>query len=393
MISAVDQARNLLAEAERSLQGGDGVKALPFLRRAAALEPKNPDIRLQTALALRLTGDLDGALAELDEALGLDPYMVLAHLSKGFVLEKLGLTRAAASAYTVALKCAPPPGQTPPGMRAPLDRAREIVASHTGELADHLRVAIAEVRGRHGREKLGRFDQALEIYAGKRQIYYPQPMLLAYPELPPIQFYDRDLFPWLGKLEAGTDDIRSELMAVLEADWHEFRPYIEYPKGAPVAQWYELNHSPRWSSFFLWENGRRIDAHCDRCPRTAEVLAGLPMADQPGFAPSAMFSVLQPRTRIPPHTGSTNTRLVVHLPLVLPGKCAFRVGNETREWRMDQAWVFDDTIEHEAWNDSDHVRVILIFDVWNPFLSQAERELISAMMTAKNAWMTAEANG
>jgi aspartyl/asparaginyl beta-hydroxylase (cupin superfamily) len=393
MISADNGARNLLAEAERSLQGGDGVKALPLLRRAAALDPKNPDIRLQTALALRLAGDLDGALAELDETLGLDPYMVLAHLSKGFVLEKLGLTRAAAAAYTVALKCAPPPAQTPPGMRAPLDRAREIVARHTGELARHLRGAIAGVRERHGGEKLERFDRALEIYAGKRQIYYPQPMLLAYPELPPIQFYDRDLFPWLAQLEAATDDIRTELMAVLEADWNEFRPYIEYPKGAPVAQWNELNHSPRWSSFFLWENGRRIDAHCDRCPKTAEILGRLPMADQPGFAPSAMFSVLQPRTRIPPHTGSTNTRLVVHLPLVLPGQCGFRVGNETREWKMGEAWVFDDTMEHEAWNDSGHVRVILIFDVWNPFLSQAERDLVSAMMTAKNAWMTAEAKG
>jgi aspartate beta-hydroxylase len=391
MISADNGARNLLAEAERSLQHGDAVSALQILRRAAQVDPKDPNIRLQTALALRMTGDLDGALAELDETLSLDPYMVLAHLSKGFVLEKLGLIRSAAAAYTVALKCAPPPDRTPPAMRAPLDRAREIVARHTGELAHHLRSAIAEVRARHGGEKLERFDQALEIYAGKRQIYYPQPMLLAYPELPPIQFYDRDLFPWLPQLETATDDIRTELMAVLEADWNEFRPYIEYPKGAPVAQWYELNHSPRWSSFFLWENGKRLDAHCDRCPKTAEVLDRLPMADQPGFAPSAMYSVLQPRTRIPPHTGSTNTRLVVHLPLVLPGRCGFRVGNETREWKMGEAWVFDDTMEHEAWNESDHVRVVLIFDIWNPFLSEAERELVSAMMTAKNAWMVAEA--
>ena len=249
---------------------------------------------------------------------------------------------------------------------------------------------VAGIRARHPGAKLDRFDQALDVYVGKKQVYYPQPMLLNYPELPPVQFYDRDLFPWLGQLEAATDDIREELLAVLEADWNEFRPYIEYPKGAPVAQWYELNHSPRWSSFFLWENGRRIDPHCDRCPRTAAALAALPMADQPGFAPSAMFSVLQPKTRIPPHTGSTNTRLVVHLPLVLPGQCAFRVGNETREWKMGEAWVFDDTIEHEAWNDSSHVRVILIFDVWNPHLSEAERELVSAMMTAKNAWMAAE---
>ena len=393
MISADDGARNLVAEAERALQRGDAAGALAHLRKAAELDPKDANIRLQAALALRMAGDLEGALAELDEALGLDPYLLLAHLSKGFVLERLGLNRAAAAVYKVALQLAPPAAQIPPALRPPLDRAREVVARHTGELEAHLRAATADVRKRHPDERLDRFDRALEVFTGKKQVYYPQPMLLNYPELPPVQFLDRDLFPWLARLEAATDVIREELMTVLEADWKEFRPYIEYPKGAPVAQWYELNHSPRWSSFFLWENGLRIDSHCERCPRTAEVLEALPMADQPGFAPSAMFSVLQPKTRIPPHTGSTNTRLVTHLPLVLPSGCGFRVGNETREWKMGEAWVFDDTIEHEAWNNSDHVRVILIFDVWNPYLSEAERELVSAMMTAKNAYMADENRG
>ena len=128
----------------------------------------------------------------------------------------------------------------------------------------------------------------------------------------------------------------------------------------------------------------RQDAVCAQCPKTAALLESLPMADQPEFAPTAMFSALDARTHIPAHTGSTNTRLLVHLPLVLPGPARFRVGNETRSWRMGEAWVFDDTIEHEAWNDSDQLRVILIFDVWNPFLEAGERELIKALMVARN---------
>jgi aspartyl/asparaginyl beta-hydroxylase (cupin superfamily) len=95
-----------------------------------------------------------------------------------------------------------------------------------------------------------------------------------------------------------------------------------------------------------------------------------------------MFSVLQPRTRIPPHTGVANTRLVVHLPLIVPEGCGFRVGSETRAWREGEAWVFDDTIEHEAWNDSDRPRTILICDVWNPRLSGAERDAITSVMNA-----------
>lgn len=110
------------------------------------------------------------------------------------------------------------------------------------------------------------------------------------------------------------------------------------------------------------------------------------MAQQPGFAPTAMFSRLDPHTRIPAHTGSSNVRLITHLPLVLPGPARFRVGNETRPWKMGEAWVFDDTIEHEAWNDADEDRVILTFDIWNPFLSESERALITVLMAAKNEY-------
>lgn len=134
--------------------------------------------------------------------------------------------------------------------------------------------------------------------------------------------------------------------------------------------------------FDLWRDGKKIETNCFRCPKTAGLLASLPMAVQEGHGPTVMFSVLAPHTHIPPHTGSTNLRLITHLPLILPPGCRFRVGNETREWRLGKAWVFDDTIEHEAWNDSDETRVILIFDVWNPLITEAERSLVSSMMLA-----------
>jgi aspartate beta-hydroxylase len=180
--------------------------------------------------------------------------------------------------------------------------------------------------------------------------------------------------------------IRGELLALLEAGLPGFAPYIAYPPGTPVNQWAELNHSRLWSSLWLWRDGRRQDEAIASCPRTAAFLETLPLANQPGFAPTVVFSALAPHTRIPPHTGSTNARLLVHLPLVLPGPAGFRVGNETRPWRLGEAWVFDDTIEHEAWNDADDVRVILILDIWNPLLSVAERELISSMMIARAQW-------
>jgi aspartate beta-hydroxylase len=184
--------------------------------------------------------------------------------------------------------------------------------------------------------------------------------------------------------------IRDELVHLLAEGRDEFRPYVQHPAGAPLQQWAELNHSPRWSTYFLWEHGRPVAAHCERCPRTASILAGLPMAELPNFSPTAMFSCLEARTTIPPHCGETNTRLIVHLPLVVPAGCWFRVGNETRQWRYGKAFVFDDTIEHEARNDSEELRVVLIFDVWNPFLDPAERELVGALVNAVRDYYRAD---
>ena len=117
-----------------------------------------------------------------------------------------------------------------------------------------------------------------------------------------------------------------------------------------------------------------------------EALQGAPRCEIAQHGPNAFFSILEPRTRIPPHTGVTNARLTVHLPLVVPPDCGFRVGSETREWVPGKAWVFDDSIEHEAWNNSAAPRAILIFDIWNPYLSAAERELVRAAIEAVGSY-------
>ena len=117
-----------------------------------------------------------------------------------------------------------------------------------------------------------------------------------------------------------------------------------------------------------------------------EVLKSIPQPVMPGRSPNAMFSMLAPHTHIPPHTGVSNARLVVHLPLIVPEGCRFRVGSDTRQVREGQAWVFDDTVEHEAWNDSDQLRVVLIFDIWHPDLSPQEQKLVAKFMMGLDAF-------
>jgi aspartyl/asparaginyl beta-hydroxylase (cupin superfamily) len=379
----------LLFQGQRALQRGDARGALALFRRAEAADAQDIPVKLQLAMAQKLLGDLHGALRSLDEALAIQPYLVMGLLSKAAILEKLGQPRLAARSYRHALQAAPEDAaRVPPSLRGPLERARSFVQEHDDDLEAYLRESLKEARTQAAGADLGRFDECLEVLVGKKKVFVQQPDLIHFPRLPAIQFYERAHFPWFSELEAATDVIRQEMLAVLAEDQEEFRPYIALDPDKPVNQWAELNHSPDWSSFFLWKDGVKLEEHCARCPRTAELLSRLPMLDMRGFGPTAMFSVLQPRTRIPPHTGSANTRLVCHLPLILPDGCGFRVGNDTREWRMGEAWVFDDTIEHEAWNDSGQVRVILIIDVWNPFLTAAERQLVDAMMTAHRQYMT-----
>jgi aspartyl/asparaginyl beta-hydroxylase (cupin superfamily) len=106
------------------------------------------------------------------------------------------------------------------------------------------------------------------------------------------------------------------------------------------------------------------------------VLDTLPLFDLPGRGPVAFFSLLKPHTKIPPHTGATNIRTIIHLPLIVPDNCVFRVGNVTRSWVEGEAFAFDDTIEHDATNGSGSLRAVLIIDAWNPHLSAVERDLL-----------------
>ena len=388
--SAPNHPKVIVFQAQRMMERGDAANAVALFQRAQAADPKDPEIPVHLAMAHNARGEHELALAALDRALALDPYFFMALLSKAALLERMGWPRQAAKVYFNAIKIAPAPDRLPAPLRHGLERAHDAVRRNAESMAEFLRERTAAARTERSGEDLRRFDECLDILAGVKKRQTQDPILLYYPRLPPIPFYDRAHFPWLSELEAATDLIREELAVVMREDRAQFTPYIQFSPGAPVNQWSELNHSADWSTFFLWRDGVRQDVNCARCPDTTALLERLPLAHQRGYGPTAMFSVLAPKTHIPPHTGSANTRLIVHLPLVLPDRCRFRVGNETREWKMGEAWVFDDTIEHEAWNDSDQARVILILDVWNPLLSPAERDLVEAMMSALNEYQAGD---
>jgi aspartyl/asparaginyl beta-hydroxylase (cupin superfamily)/Flp pilus assembly protein TadD len=367
----------------RMMNRGAADQAHALFLRATSADPKHPSLWANLATSLKALGRRAEEMDAIEKALEVEPRHLSALLQKGAYFEHMGDKRQAARTYANALACIPPGAEPPVAVREALDKAKALVASDRAALSAALEQSLAEARARHQGEPQRRVDKCLDILLGARKSFRSEPTWMYFPELPAIEFFERSDFGWLDALEQATDDIRSELLQALVTDQAGLTPYIDFPSSMPLDQWKDLNRSRRWSAYFLWNQGAPNADHVARCPKTARALEAIPARPRiTARAPTAFFSILEPKTRIPPHTGVTNTRLTVHLPLIVPESCGFRVGSTTREWRGGDAWVFDDTIEHEAWNDSDAPRAILIFDIWNPLLSPAECELIQVATEA-----------
>lgn len=359
-----------------ALRLGNTQEARDLLERAIERNSQSPGLYLNLAAALHDLNQPDAEMAALQQAIELDPYFSLAIFQKASLLEHLGKKKLAAGAYHAALSSLRPGSQIPYRLQPLIEHAQRCVQANSRDLEEWLRQRMQDVRARHATAAQDRVDDCLAALLGKKRIYVQQPTFMHFPRLPAIPFFEREDFAWLPEVEAATASIRDELSQLLADSIEEFAPYVTHAPDAPLNQWKELNHSRRWSALFLLKDGARLETHIARCPKTMAALELAPQVNIPHRAPTAFFSRLEPKTRIPPHTGVSNSRLTVHIPLIVPPNCGFRVGSDIREWQPGTALVFDDTIEHEAWNNSGDPRVILIFDIWNPLLTPAERDLI-----------------
>lgn len=373
---AGEQPVALNALGVQALEDNDPTSAADLFRRAQAADPGSPELPMNLAKSLRMTGDEAGEQAALESALAIDQLHFMALVRLAELFERQGDIAAAAERWTGVLAMSSMIERPTPALEAMLDHARDCVAGQQAAFAKQVDMGMADARTAFSADENRRFDASIDHLLGRRQIYANSCAGLHFPFLPAEEFFERRHFPWMGEIEAMTDIIRDELTGLLATDSSGFLPYIAMAPGTPVNKWSPLDHKLDWSALHLWKNGQRDDAVCARCPQTAAAVQKLPLADIPGRAPTVFFSLLLPGTHLPAHTGVSNVRTIIHLPLIVPKGCTFRVGGQTREWRVGEAWAFDDTIEHEAWNRSGEVRAVLIFDVWNPYITLAERELL-----------------
>ena len=370
-------ARGEFAEAERMLQ------------RASEREPEQPEIWKTLGLVHMGAGRAAEAAAAFDHALRLDPEHFVARLHRGAAMERMGRTYDAVACYFGAIVAAQNRGlwlsddTTPSGLRPVVKHAMRSVNANRRNLLLEL---LAPLRQLHGGDALRRVEQGLAIYLGDAPANYPEPRqrpkFFYVPGLRTQPYFERELFPWHAELEKHTEAIRAELLGILSEDVG-MEPFLGTNDNELLGQQKLLagNRGPaEWNAFFFHRHGEVFEQNARRCPRTTEMLDSLPLVHIREHAPEVLFSVLTPGSHILPHHGITNTRLVTHLPLIVPEDCAIRVGGVDHAWQEGRCVTFDDTFEHEAWNRSDKPRVVMIMDSWHPDLGEVEREAISLLI-------------
>jgi len=349
---------------------------------ACRKEPRERSHWINLATAHRSLGNAESERAALEQALAIDQTDLLALVRIAELHERLREEASAAERWAAVIALSLSIADPSPEFAQILGHAKQFVGERQQKLANAIDTALADDLAEASARDRRRMRTAADAWLGKRPIYTNHCEGLHYPFLPADEFFDREHFPWLGELEAGTGTILAELEAILADPEPGLTPYISLPPGVPSNKWSGLDKSLDWGAFHLWKEGVRFDEACSRAPRTAALVEALPICRIEGRAPNVFFSILKAGSHIPAHTGVTNVRSVVHLPLIVPGECEFRVGGETRSWVQGQAFAFDDTIEHEAWNHSDRDRAVLIIDAWNPYLSDHERGMICRMYGA-----------
>jgi aspartate beta-hydroxylase len=370
-----------------ALRDGDIDRALLMLKRAAAVDGGQALTHLHLGRAHAAAFELDSAAAAYSKALAREPKLHAARLHLAQLHEKRGDTMRAVLTYARALNDAQAEGRwlnastTPAALQDAVDHAQQFVRGQ--RLASFAELMEPFAR-QYGGAALRRVEQAVRIHLHLEAPVFPdprqKPTFLFFPGLPATPYLDKGLIPEIEGLEARTHEIRAELMALLPGA--AGRERVFHTGELEQANLRGLAEPPSWNGYYFFRHGERRADNCAACPITAAALDALPLARVRDHGPEVLYSVFSPGTHLLPHCGVTNTRVVGHLPLMIPDDCALRVGGEDHHWREGEVVVFDDTFEHEAWNRSDQTRAVMIFDLWNPFLSQPERAVLAELVVA-----------
>jgi aspartate beta-hydroxylase len=374
------------------LQQGKAEDGAALLRRAVAQDPNSAEAHNSLGAALQCLGAYDEALACHDKALILAPGYSDAIFHRGRALQALGRSGEAIASYEAILAKQPGNAQTELALAAALEalgRREEAfvryrnAASLDHKLSEYLAKALAN-DGRQHQADIQAGTQRINRYIGTFLTNQADARMSLYPGLASTPFHDTARMPGALALEQNYEAIRAEIEGLTATEYQ--------------AESEGLKERGTWDVFLFYERGRRNDENCARCPVIAQLInSHNTVRTQAGLM---YVSKLSPGTHIKAHRGPTNLRLRCHLGITIPaGDCGLKVGGEIRHWQEGRCLVFDDSLEHEAWNNTSQPRIVLIIDFWHPDLTAMEiayleglHRFASAHAISLNRYWSANAN-
>ena len=368
-------------------------EAALLFARATELRPDSPVSHYNLGQAQVQLDNLNVALKALTKAVTLKPDFGLAWLHLGSALERSGNLELALASYQSAFDASEDLESLPMRAGAPPVLAGMVTAGKRALRKKYMALHqqdLESIEGQYPADALARVRECLAIQHGETEPEYAhalhRPESIYFPGLAPSAWFERSKFDWMEEFESHWREVLEEFEALGKSK-PEFSPYVGAGPGVPEAM-QNLAGSHDWDAFHLFVGGKPNENNCAQCPQTYGLLEKLPLARLAGLAPEAFFSILRPGAHIRPHHGISNAKLAVHLPLIVPGGCAIRAGEETREWTPGECLVFDDSFEHEAWNRGEADRVVLIFEVWHPDLAPHEAEALTLLSGSIDHWAT-----
>jgi aspartate beta-hydroxylase len=368
-----------------AMDRADPTRAAPLLERARTLAPNHPQLAVNLGFAYAHSGRPAGACRLMEEITAKFPDFHPAWLLLSQVRDLMGDRAGANKALFQAIRRAQKKGEwvdqgsTPPALLETVLKGVERVRLWRQEV---LAQSFESIRAEHGSDELRRVDAALNHYLSQSDAKPADPRqaprFLFVPDLPATPFLDPALLPWTQRLVQAYPAVRAEALQRLS----------ERPASAVVPG--EVSSATSWDGYYFIRHGARVDAHHPPCPATSALVDTLDLCRIRDQAPSACFSWMSPQSRIAARFGLTNSRVVVHLPLIAGGNSGLRVvDGDARTWVEGEPCVFDDSFQHELWNDDAETGAILLMDAWNPHLSPIEQRALGQMIEAISGFESA----
>ncbi|WP_374763611.1 aspartyl/asparaginyl beta-hydroxylase domain-containing protein [Yunchengibacter salinarum] len=393
-----------LADAvDRAFNGGDHATGLDLLQRLAENGPDHAATWYRLAVVEEQVGTRQGAIRAYGRALRLDPKNALTRLYAGAYLHEGAAGQAAEQRAGLALmseaRDLDPRFARPAEMPGVAEETRRRAALADGLLRRHftdLHHAALDslVAAGTSATALDRLRRAVWPQTHDHERYGPvrfahadqRPHVFYIPDLAPITFAERRHMPWAETVEAASGAVKAEVTRALTTLERAGRPYLEAGMGLDES-FAHLEGSLNWTALDLYRGGQPNPEVLDLLPETDAVLRRMPLVRRGDHPLEVFLSLLRPGQHIPPHYGLANSRLTVHLPLIVPERCRIRVGDRWRSWHEGEILAFDDSFDHEARNDSDRLRIVLIAEAWHPDLTDDEIRGVETVFAWRQDWL------